>query len=62
MLSGSQKRVERLWISSLTAEAIRDGLARLKSSSEFDNLANAAAARAHADWVIGLHGREQRQH
>lgn len=53
-LSGTQKPVERLWISSLTADAIRDGLANLKSSTEFDNLANSATARAHADWVVGL--------
>jgi len=53
-LSGSQKPVERLWISSLTADAIKDGLSNLKSSDEFDNLANSATARAHADWVVGL--------
>ncbi len=53
-LSGTKKPVERLWISSLTADAIRDGFKKLKPSSEFDNLANAATARAHADWVVGL--------
>lgn len=53
-LSGSNKPVERLWISSLTADAIKDGLANLKSSDEFDNLAHSATARAHADWVVGL--------
>jgi DNA topoisomerase-3 len=53
-LSGCNKPVERLWISSLTADAIKDGLSKLKSSKEFDNLAHAAAARAHADWVVGL--------
>jgi DNA topoisomerase-3 len=54
MLSGSKLPVERLWISSLTAEAIKTGLAKLKSASEFDNLARAAEGRAHADWVVGL--------
>lgn len=54
MLSGSTKPVERLWISSLTAEAIRDGLKKLRPSKDFDNLADAATARAHADWVVGL--------
>jgi DNA topoisomerase-3 len=54
MLSGSKKPVQRLWISSLTQEAIRDGFKRLKSSREFDNLADAAAARARADWIVGL--------
>lgn len=53
-LSGCKKPIERLWISSLTADAIRDGFAKLKSSNEFDNLAAAATARAHADWIIGL--------
>lgn len=53
-LSGSSKSVERLWISSLTPDAIKDGLRKLKSSKEFDNLANAATARAHADWIVGL--------
>ncbi len=48
------KPFERLWISSLTADAIKDGLTKLKPSRDFDNLAGAAAARAHADWVVGL--------
>jgi DNA topoisomerase-3 len=54
MLTGTKVPVERLWISSLTAEAIKEGLSKLKSSSEFDNLADAATARAHADWIVGL--------
>lgn len=53
-LSGSTKPVERLWISSLTAEAIRDGLRKLKPASEFDNLAAAATGRSNADWIVGL--------
>jgi DNA topoisomerase III len=53
-LSGCKKPVERLWISSLTADAIKDGFSKLKPSTEFDNLADAATARAHADWVVGL--------
>lgn len=53
-LTGSDKPVQRLWISSLTAEAIGEGLKKLKDSNEFDNLASAAAARAQADWVVGL--------
>lgn len=54
MLSGCKKQVERLWISSLTPDAIKEGLARLKPSKDFDNLADAASARAHADWIVGL--------
>lgn len=53
-LSGCKKPVERLWISSLTADAIKDGLSKLKPASEFNNLADAARARAHADWIVGL--------
>ena len=53
-LSGSSKPVERLWISSLTAESIREGFNKLKPSTAFDDLANAAKSRAHADWVVGL--------
>ncbi len=53
-LTGCTKPFERLWISSLTADAIKDGLTKLKSGKDFDNLAHAAAARAHADWVVGL--------
>ena len=53
-MTGTRKPVERLWISSLTAEAIKNGFKTLKPSKDFDNLAAAAAARAHADWVVGL--------
>ncbi len=53
-MSGCKKPVARLWISSLTADAIKDGFAKLRPGSEFNNLARAAAARAHADWLVGL--------
>ncbi len=53
-LSGCTRPVERLWISSLTAEAIEDGLKNLRPASQFDNLAAAASARSHADWLVGL--------
>ncbi|MBU6450744.1 MAG: DNA topoisomerase 3 [Cyanobacteria bacterium REEB67] len=53
-LTGSAKPIERLWISSLTSDAIKDGLGKLKPSADFDNLASAATARAQADWVVGL--------
>jgi DNA topoisomerase-3 len=54
MLSGSKVPVERLWISSLTTEAIKDGFKKLKPAKEFDSLAAAASGRARADWVVGL--------
>jgi DNA topoisomerase-3 len=53
-MTGCKKPVERLWISSLTQEAIKDGFSNLKSSRAFDNLADAAAGRSRADWIVGL--------
>lgn len=53
-LTGCKKPVARLWISSLTAEAIKDGFNKLKPSRDFDNLAAAASGRARADWIVGL--------
>lgn len=53
-LTGCKKPVDRLWISSLTADAIKAGFKKLKSAQEFNNLAKAASARAHADWLVGL--------
>jgi DNA topoisomerase-3 len=52
--AGCRKPVERLWISSLTPEAIRQGLAQLKPSREFDSLADSAKARSRADWLVGM--------
>lgn len=46
--------VERLWLQSLTAHAIREGFAHLRPGLEFDNLADSAACRAEADWLIGM--------
>ena len=53
-LSGSDKPVDRLWISSLTPEAIRRGFRELRPASEFDDLAAAARARSRADWLVGM--------
>jgi len=47
-------KVERLWISSLTSDAIRKGFQNLKSSSAFDNLFYAASSRAIGDWLLGM--------
>lgn len=49
-----RKPVKRLWISSLTPEAIREGLARLKPAREYDRLADAARGRSRADWLVGM--------
>ncbi len=48
------KPVRRLWISSLTPEAIRRGFDSLKPGAEYDPLANAARGRSRADWLVGL--------
>lgn len=47
---------ERLWISSLTEKAIKEGLIKLKPGTEYDNLYAAAEARSQADWLIGING------
>ena len=49
-----RKPFDRLWISSLTDRAIREGMDNLKPGSDYDNLYRAAEARAIADWEIGL--------
>jgi DNA topoisomerase-3 len=46
--------VQRLWISSLTSEAIRKGFEDLKPASKFDNLFYAASSRAIGDWLLGM--------
>jgi DNA topoisomerase-3 len=49
-----KKPFVRLWISSLTDKAIKDGLQHLKNGSEYDNLYFAAKARSEADWLVGI--------
>ena len=51
---GCTKPFRRLWISSLTDEAIRKGLEELKDGSEYDSLYTAADSRAKADWLVGV--------
>src|SRR3954468_4608024 len=48
------KPARRLWLNSLTREAIRDAFARLRPLSEYDALYAAARCRSEADWVVGL--------
>lgn len=48
--------VQRLWISDLTAETIRQGFASLKDAAEYENLTRAARSRSEADWLIGMNG------
>ncbi|HEX3009389.1 MAG TPA: DNA topoisomerase 3 [Bacteroidales bacterium] len=53
-LSQCNKPVKRLWISSLTDEAIKDGFAHLRDSKDFDLLYAAGNARAIGDWLLGM--------
>ena len=52
--AGAKCPVKRLWISSLTEEAIRDGFAHLKDQSEFQPLYEAGLSRAIGDWTLGM--------
>ncbi|HYA18146.1 MAG TPA: DNA topoisomerase, partial [Bryobacteraceae bacterium] len=52
--AGCGKPVSRLWISSLTPEAIRRGFDSIRPASEFDRLADAAKGRSRADWLVGM--------
>ena len=53
-LAGCKKPVKRLWISSMTDEAIKEGFEKLKESEEFDRLYAAGNARAIGDWLLGM--------
>lgn len=54
--SGCRKPIRRLWISSVTDKAIREGFQNLKDGRAYDNLYRAAVARAEADWLVGMNG------
>ena len=52
--AGCQKPLKRLWISSVTDKAIREGFANLKDGREYEPLYDAAMCRAEADWMVGI--------
>lgn len=52
--AGWRKPTKRLWISSQTDKAIKEGFAALKPAQQYDNLFRSAQARAEADWLVGL--------
>ena len=54
VMAGWKKPFKRLWISSQTDAAIRDGFDHLKPGADYDNLYDAAACRAEDNWLIGL--------
>jgi DNA topoisomerase-3 len=53
---GSSKPFDRLWISSLTPQAIKQGFNNLKSGTDYDDLYLAAKARSESDWLVGING------
>ncbi|HWT75326.1 MAG TPA: DNA topoisomerase III [Mobilitalea sp.] len=52
--ANNKKPVKRLWISSVTDKAIREGFSHLKDGKEYENLYQAAVARAESDWIVGM--------
>lgn len=52
--AGNHKPLKRLWISSVTDKAIREGFMNLKNGAEYQNLYDAAMCRAEADWLVGI--------
>ena len=53
-MAGCKKPFDRLWISSMTDEAIRDGFAHLKPGAQYDALYLSAKCRSEADWLVGM--------
>jgi DNA topoisomerase-3 len=51
---GSKLPVQRLWLNSMTAQAIKDALGSLRPGEEFDKLEEAARSRSEADWIVGM--------
>ncbi len=54
--SGLGKPVQRLWLQSMTPQAIRDGFDNLRSEQQMQGLADAARSRSEADWLVGING------
>ncbi len=53
---GSKKPVKRLWLQSMTPDAIREGFTKLLDSSQVQSLAEAAVSRSESDWLVGING------
>lgn len=54
--AGTTKPIKRMWLQSMTPQAIRAGFAELKDGKEFDNLHDAAVCRSESDWLMGING------
>ncbi len=52
--AGNKKPLKRLWISSVTDKAIKEGFSKLKNGKEYENLYFSAVSRAEADWLVGI--------
>ena len=52
--AGSRLPIKRLWISSVTDKAIKEGFASLKDGKEYESYRDAALCRAEADWLVGI--------
>ena len=52
----NNKPVERLWLQSMTQQAIRDGFSRLRSGTDMQGLGDAAVCRSESDWLVGING------
>ena len=50
------KPIQRLWLQSMTPQAIRDGFDKLRSETQMQGLADAARSRSEADWLVGING------
>jgi DNA topoisomerase III len=55
-LAGNKKPTRRLWLQSMTPEAIREGFGSLRSGAEMAPLADAAVCRSESDWLVGING------
>ncbi|AEJ00328.1 DNA topoisomerase III [Nitrosomonas sp. Is79A3] len=53
---GTNKPVKRLWLQSMTPDAIREGFTKLLDNSEVQSLAEAAVSRSESDWLVGING------
>lgn len=53
---GANKPIKRLWLQSMTPNAIRDGFTKLLDNSEVQSLAEAAVSRSESDWLVGING------
>ena len=54
--TATKKPVQRLWLQSMTPQAIRDGFAHLRAGHEMQGLADAAVCRSESDWLVGING------